>query len=247
MSPRIRPSVVVLPALVVALAACSPTTPSPEETYVSGSEAPVDPAAAVTPNPIEPDTVLIVRATVTAANGAALDLELQVHRPTSWDYAGTLTLPAALIEDCAGTVTQELIQEQQWSFTRVNVTAIPTGAGIWPEDESIGVSPSAQYAMIAGREMLAVTASGDGPACFDDKSFAGPGRGALAVGVPGDATALVGWARHTFGFSTETGALSNCSFELTELGAQSGGGSAWAEIVDDSTCVIGAATETNEY
>jgi len=244
MSPNYAQRVAALPVLVaLALTGC---TAEPEaETYVS---APAEtPQPTLTPNAVEADTVLVIRALATADNGAQLDLELQVHQSTSWDYAGTATLPAALVDDCAGTLTEDQFATEAWSFTRANLTAIPTGASTaeWP-GIPISIEPSANYAMIAGRELLATPAT-DTSLCLTSKTFAGAGRGAIAVGIPSDAATLTGWSRHPWGFSVEGATLSNCTISATTLGGLFGAGTGWTEAADDATCVTGPATQTSEF
>lgn len=238
--------VAALPLIaMLGLSACT-AAQLDDETYV---DAPVEePAEVITANPVEPDTTLIVTTTATAPNGAQLALELQVHQSTAWDYAGTLTLPAALIEDCAAGLTDEQFASEAWSFTRVNITAIPTGesAAEWPADLPISVEPSAAYAMISGRGMLATPADAGSTLCLTDKSFAGPGRGALAMGIPADAVALTAWAGHTYGFAVEGAELSQCEVLGTDLGAKFGA-SGLITTADATTCSYGPQVQTSEF
>lgn len=224
------PRALALPVLVaIALAGCT-ATPQPEETYV---DVPVETEQpAVTPNPVEPDTTLIVRATATADNGAQLALELQVHQSAGWDYAGTQTLPAALVQDC-GSLTLEQFAAEQWSFTRGNLTAIPTTASTadWPTTATITVEPSAESATITGRELLGADVAG----CAADRNFAGTGRGAVAVGIPQDAASLTAWAALAWGFRTDGATLTDCEVQGTDLGAQFGATA--ASQADDSACL----------
>lgn len=211
------------------------------------------PAPTLTPNPPEPDSILWVRATATAANGAVLDLEAMVHRSVSFEYPGSQTLNQMLIDDCGATLTNAIIYEQAWSFSRMNITAIPPAdAEVWPEDARIGFRPTGDATWVSGRGMVQSDATTGDLACVQDKFFVGAGRGALVAGIPGDTLGLDefrnGWAGFTWGFLAGPGVtLSDCSFELTELGRQVGGGAGWVESSDASTCVIGAANETSIF
>lgn len=225
---------VAVPALVLGLAACSPAATEPAETFVAGPTPDATPDPALTPNAIEADTTLIVRATATTEAGASLGLELQVHRSSPWDYVGTQTLPAAIIDDCGEPLNQELFAAETWSFTRANLTAIPVaGSGDWPSDAVVTVAPSAADDAIAGRGILAAE-------CGADTSLTSAGRGAISLGIAQDAAAQTGWAARPWGFRAGPGVtLADCTFEVTALGTELGGGAGWAQAVDDATCVTG--------
>lgn len=243
------PLSIAVPLLVLlGLTGCT-AQPTPDETFAPVPDSSDTPVPAVTPNPIEPDMTLRVEAIATAPNGAQLALDMQVHLATSFDYIGTQTLPAAIIEDCGGTLDLEIFAAEQWSFTRVNVTAIPTDAstGDWPSDLVFTIEPSAKYAKTAGRGMLAGDPA-NAQLCVAEKQFAGAGRGGLALGTPGDAGVFTAWAEHAYGFTLTGGTLSDCTIEGTELGAQYGGNpSAWVSAISETNCSIGPETQTNEY
>lgn len=236
-------------AVLFALTACTgqgTPSPAPEESYAAAPVTDDESTEVVVPNEVEPDTLLIVRAVATAENGAALSLELQVHQSTRWDDVPSQTLPAALIEDCAG-LTAETFSDGKWSFTRANLTAIPTAASTaeWPEDARVGVVPAADAVYASGRGIL----STDGePACETSKSLTEGGRGAIAFGVPGDADRFTAWAGHRYGFDTAAGVtLSECSVELTTLGSTLGGGVGWSPLATASACSTGPQVEVAEY
>jgi len=249
MNPNRIPLFAALPVIaILGLTACTAPAagPTDDETYVSDSAAPGDtPAPVLTPNPIEADTTLIVRATATAANGSQVGLEMQVHRSIAWDDVASQTLPAALLEDCASLFTGEQFATEQWSFTRVNVTAIPTAASTadWPSDATITLAPSAEFVPVAGRGDLQSAGTNAEPLCQRDVFLAGPGRGGLAFGIPGDGTSLTAWAGHTFGFRVAGADLTDCTSELTAEGGSRGGGSGWTSEITDGACVIGSANE----
>ena len=250
MSPTTRLPLLALPALLaLGVTGCTSSVapPNDDETYAS---APAPDPATPTANPVDADAVLLVRATATATNGARLALEVQVHQAYAWDYAGTGTLPAALIEDCGGSLTQSQIEEGQYSFIRVNISALPdASAAAWPDDARIDARPSADHAFTSGRGMMSSDpATGDSP-CLQDKYFTAGGNGGLAIAISGDANALTGWVNHTYGVVAGAGVtLSDCSVEITPLGTSLGAGtSAWTSTVDDATCVAGAVNEKTEY
>lgn len=228
----------LLPAVL--LAGCTTAPAEPEETFVP---APTAEEEQVTEHgPIEADAVLVVRATATDASGAQLSLQLQVHQSYPWDYAGTATLPAAIIEECGGSIDEDSVAAEKWSFTRANLTALATGdwSGV-----SVAVEPTAEFADVSGRGILETAPVAGATGCTTDKLFSRAGKGAIAIGLRGDAGALTGWASQQWGFRLEDGVLSDCSFEVTPLGSQFGGGTGWVESVDDGTCVIGPAAPSN--
>ena len=245
-------------ALVMSLSACGTTGPaSPDalETFVPVPSDAVDTPEAIAENAIEPDTTLVVSATATADNGAQLRVQLQVHKSTAWDDIAAQTLPAALTADCGSSLTKDVFAAGLWSFTRANLTSIPVGSTPWPAQSPIRLSPSAQFVKVAGRGMLAPAASA-GATCTTDKQFAGAGKGAMAVGIAGDVLgagasgALTRWALHSWGFAASGPGvtISDCTFQVTELGAAQGGGAAsWAAVTDAQRCITGAATDTSEY
>ena len=218
------------------LAGCTPGEPAPTETYDAGPTPTPEPS--VTAEAIGDDAVLVIRATATDAAGGALELQYQVRLPSPWDYEGTQNLPLGMIQDCGGELDDSRIAAEQWSFTRGNLTAIPVkDADEW-DGSSIAVEPTAGDRFVAGRLILATTADGSVP-CHVDKSFTAPGAGALAVGVAGDASSRTAWAGMQWGFRTTDATLSDCTFEVTELGKQYGAGAGWVEKPDASTCVVG--------
>ncbi len=245
-----------IPALAVSLsllaAAALTGCTSPEPAPVATDPAPVvapDPEPSLTPNPPEADSILWVRATATAANGAELSLEAMLHRAVSYEYPGTQTMNQILIEDCGATLTNAILAADAWSINRMNVTAIPPAdSPEWPADARIDFRPTGDVVYTASRGMVqADPATGD-LACVQDKFFVGAGRGAIAVGIPKDTidldTFADGWARHTWGFTAPTGVtLSDCSYELTDLGREYGGGPAdWVEVADASNCYVGPSS-----
>jgi len=238
-------------AAVAALSACG--VPSPQPTTSGSPVAQPDASPSITPNPPEPDSILWIRATATAANGATLDLEAMVHRSLSYEYPGSQTLNQMLIDDCGATLTNAILTADAWSINRMNFTAIPPAdAGEWPTDQRVGLRPSGDVVYVAGRGIAqADPATGD-LACTQDKFFSGAGRGAVAVGIPHDTIDLDhfngGWATHTWGFTAlDDVVLSDCTFEITDLGREVGAGTGWVEVADDANCYVGPVTEPSVF
>lgn len=209
----------------------SPIVPSPE---------------AVTPNPIEADTMLLIRATATAENGAQVSLEYQVHQPIPWDDVAGASMPEIMAEACGDVLSLDRFKNERWSFTRSNVTALsPPGASDWPADATIEIRPSPGPGFVVGRGFL-VDAGGAASTCLQTKVFTATGRGGMALGLPGDALesgGFTGWAQQSYGFRiTSPGViLSDCTVELFQLGRDLGGGSgSWTTDAHDTSCLAGA-------
>ncbi len=244
MSPRIT-SFALAAAVLVAIAGCTAAAPAPlpTETFVSDPAAVEEPAV-LTPNPVDPDTTLIIRAVATADSGETLSLEMHVHQSIRWDDIASQTVPAALVDDCAGTLSAPMFADQSWSFTRATLTAIPPEGVVWPEAQTISVLPSADSVLVTGRGLLAHAAADSTPLCEQSKFVNGAGRGGLAIGVAGDADIFTRWAQHRFGFTVGEGVtLAECTIELTPLGATLVGGATWAPNSAPGDCSTGPAVE----
>lgn len=245
---RLLPLVVGL-VVAAGLAGCTATAPDPIPTDAGIGAQPV-PEPTLTRNPPEADSILWVRALATASNGAELELEAMVHRSLSYEYPGSQTMNQILIDDCGATLTNAIIYAQAWSITRLNVTAIPpAGSAEWPVDARVGFRPSGDVVYAASRGIVQPDPATGDLACVQDKFLAGSGKGAIAVGIPGDTIDLDhfgnAWAAHTWGFTALDGVvLSECSFEITDLGPDYGAGSGWAEVDDPTACYIGPAAES---
>lgn len=242
-----------LAPLLLVLAGCTaPPSAEPSVAPTPVGAAEVEPQPIPTPGPIEPTTVLVVTATATATDGEQLALELRVVQSTAFDDIGSQTLPAGVLQDCAGLYTEAQFAQGSWSFTRANLYAIPTDASTadWPVESRISVLPSAASAPMAGRGILAIQeADAATPLCEQEKTFAGYGSGGLAFGIPGDSGTFTAWAGHAYGFTAPAGVtLTECAAQTTELGSTLGGDDpAWTTVVDASTCAIGTLPETAEY
>ena len=236
-------------ALLLLLSGCTAATAAGDstETYVPGPQVSL-PAGSPTEAPIEADATLVIEATATSASGASLALRMVVHGSTTFDDIATQTLPQALTEQCAAAFPAERFTSETWSFTRVNLSAVP-GAGAWPADSFVGLLPSGSTTALAGRGfVLDDPASTSAVPCERAKRFTGSGTGAMSVGISHDATALTGWAAHRWGFIAPSGVtLSGCSIQLTALGTQAGGGTDWTPSSTSTACSTGPATESPAY
>jgi hypothetical protein len=209
-----------------------------------------------TSTPSDTDSTVVLTAVATAANGSKLDLKIVVHQSTPFDDVASQTVPAALTADCGATLSATVFSTGLWSFTRANISAVPSlgSEAIWPASSHIDVMPSASLVQSAGRGMLSGAGNSEtDPACARDKYFAGPGNGGLAVGLPGDspvagtAGRFTRWAKHSWGFAAATGViLTECKAEITPLGSALGGVGP-VTTVTDSRCIIGPPQEPKEY
>lgn len=239
-------------AAVATLIGCTAAVDAPAPADTAGGPQP-DPSPSLTRNPPEPDSILWVRALATAPNGAELELEAMVHRSLSYEYPGSQTMNQIIIDDCGATLTNAIIYAEAWSITRLNVTAIPPADSVeWPTGQRVGFRPSGDVVYAAGRGIVQSDPATGDLGCLQDKFLAGAGRGAIAVGIPGDTTDLDhfgnGWARHTWGFTALDGVvLSDCRFEITDLGPEYGAGAGWVEVADSASCYVGPAAETAEF
>ncbi|MBA4247986.1 MAG: hypothetical protein C0444_06795 [Microbacterium sp.] len=256
MSTRITLAALSLGLVTIAvLSGCTPgdsATPSPSPTELATQP---EPAPSLTPNPPEPDATLFVRVLATAENGAQLSVEGMVHRSLSHEYPGSQTINTNVINDCGASLTNAIFAAEAWSFTRMQVTAIPPADSTveWPADARVGYRPSADNVYMSARGMIQSDASTGELACVQEKFSIGPGRGAFFAGIPDDTLTLDTfnnrWAQHTWGFTAGAGVtFSECSFERTPLADEFGAASAgWVEVNDASSCYIGPANEPSVF
>lgn len=229
----VNPRALALPLILgLALSSCTATLPTETPTPTAAPVTPV-PSDEITAAPIDADAMLVVRATATDATGAALTLQYQVHASQPADDVATQTLPAAMIEDCGAELTQALLLEQGWTFTRVNVSAVPEGDWVGGRIE---ILPGASVPL-AARGILTQDAAAAVP-CHAEKFFETAGKGGLAIGLAGDDTVNTGWAGLRYGFvATGNITLSDCSFEVTDAGRAIR--AEWPLVADDTTCAVG--------
>ena len=260
-NPRSVAAVVLFPLLIaLGMSGCSPAATTPVATGAPETVAKAPKgtdSVSATSTPIDPDSTVVLTAVATAANGSKLDLKLVVHQSTPFDDVASQTVPVAVTADCGGTLSATVFSTGLWSFTRANISAVPSlgSAAVWPASSHIDVMPSASLVKSAGRGILSDAGySGGDPACIRDKFFGGPGNGGLAVGIPGDspvagtAGRFTRWAKHSWGFAAATGVvLTDCSAEITPLGSRWGGGAGTVTTATDSRCIIGPPQEPKEY
>lgn len=245
-----------LPLLL--LSACAPAAPD---------EAPVPPS---TPAPsaaqeadvaieLPADGVLGLIATATAGGGAVLDIEIVVHQAVPSTNAPDAV--AATEAWCAGEMDGQILADQGYSLTAVDVTATLV-SGEWPSGASLLVYPEPRpNAILVASGVLAQVPTGSegdySPHCVTPVTLPGPGAGTVLVGIvgdvdgDGDGTPPLGGVGHlTFGVGVAlpdgTAAdisLGDCAATITDLGTGLGVGTAadWSEHLDDpAACTIGA-------
>jgi len=235
---KLRMLAAALPLLL--LGGCTAVDPEPDETFVSASDAPIDPASPPTLAPLEPDATLVVRATATDGAGTPVSLELRVHRSTPWDDIAAQALPAAMSETCPA-LTSDRFQTELWSFTRINVTAISEQAAALPGP--ITVVATVGDAPVVVRGGLVDTGSPGADACHVVAGLPAGAQGGLAIGIAGDSDAATAWASGAYGFAAPEGVkLSDCVVEVTQMGEASGIGSKWATRTTGDECITGSTS-----
>jgi len=173
---------------------------------------------------------MVIKANATAANGSKVTLEMRVRQSVAVDDIGSRTVPDALVTACGQLIPLAAFTSDNWSFTRVNISAI-SASGDWPADARITVRPLATIAPIASMSFLSEASGASGSEqCQLDKYVAAAGKGAVSIGIPHDAQTganqFTGWASHSFGFSASAGViLSACSIQVTQNGDRLGGAS----------------------
>ena len=241
----------------LALAGCASPVPTPEETFVQ----PPLPTASPVEESLElgavlPEVMLIITATARAADGALLQLEQRVNLAVPLGDVGAGSVPTVLIESCPGILDSATATSGRWTFTRVVYSAIsPEESPAWQDGSRVSILPSTQFAPIASMSFLSEKPGATLP-CQQEKFVAGEGRGAISMGSSNDALEFADggylrWSELNYGFVT-TGTdvtLSDCTFELTPLGSERGGGnpSTWGDINDAQNCVIGARTPVSQF
>lgn len=257
-----RHALILLALPLVLLAGCDPVPPGPVESSPSGTPTSTETTAPV--DELDPDVLLVVTATVTADNGAALDLRMEVHKATAWSDASAPDRPALMTSTCDGSLDASVYEANLWSFLLVDVTATPVGATAWPADKRIRLWPGS----VVGEELVALASDGflvedpdvddATPHCVRDRYVYGAGEGGLIAGIQGDTDEVTAagnftrWANQRYGFVAREVAgqtaesagmvVSNCTFEVTPAGVELNGGAAWwGDHVDDSDCYTGSA------
>lgn len=246
---KVTPAI-ALPLLVgLGLVGCSTAVPADTVAAV-----PAGPNPSATANAIEADDVLLISAIATAGNGSKLTLASQVHLAIPFDDIAGQTLPKAMIGDCGANLTAHILQAQAWSFTRVNTSAMAVdGTAAWPTDTRLAIHPSTAYVPISGRGMFQSDNTTGTDACHQEKYFTGSGNGGIAVGIPGDAvddaSRFTRWSAHSYGYVAPAGVtLSDCTFQVLDLGKKYGAAAAgWTMRQDASACIIGPTAETASF
>jgi hypothetical protein len=238
---RIRTLALAVPLLL--LTACAPGSPQgASETPQSEGQAS---AAAGAPIDLPADGVLGFIATVTAGNGAVLDLTMIVHQAVAASEAAEAV--AATTAWCAGEIDAQLLTDEGYTFTTINVTATPV-SGEWPVGTPIWLQPQpwANLTLTATGDL--VQTPGSTPHCAAPVQVTEPGSGTILVGIQGDTDGddttppLGGWAHNLYGANSAPAdgpasdiTFSSCIAKISELGGTlgAGAGSDWATHFDD--------------
>jgi hypothetical protein len=269
-----RASVLIVLPLSVALllAGCLPIFTTPPPGIPSTSEP--SPSNSVSPTltepaPIEPaladDAVLVVSTTVTADNGAVLDLRLVVHRSTAWNDPVGAERAAMMTAACLGALDAGVYDANLWSFALVDVTATARDGAEWPAGHRLFLEPYSGYVSIAssGFPLDDDEVSAETPHCQRDKYLESAGSGEIVVGVAGDTDTVEAaghftkWANHNYGFvnvrvSSQTAAdvgmsFSDCSYSVTDAGKELGGDApTWHLLTNDTHCAVGSSQEQKD-
>lgn len=273
MRPTLLTALAVVP-LVLLLSACAPGEPTPSPSTPAANPAP---SATPTPSatlagkpaaaPLDADVVMAVYGTATADNGAVLDVTMTVHKSTAWNNSSAADRPAQMTAACAGYLDDDVYAAQIWSFAKIDfVAALREGTPAWPSKHRLFITPSGGFVPIATSGFPVDDDEVDSatPRCKRDKFFEGAGTGTIIAGFPGDTDAagaagnFTKWANHNYGFvasrvQAQTAAsvgitVSECTWNVTELGASLNGDAAWwNSYVDDTHCVNGSLTEDPEF
>jgi hypothetical protein len=233
------------------LAACG-GQPAPTPTSATSPSA--QPAPMTSPTPTVPpialpdDAVLLVQATATAADGAALDLAMVVLRSTAWDDPSAQDRPALMTQECAGSFDESVYESGLWSFARIEVSATPRSGSDWQGDR-VTALPLTDHVAVVSTGFPADDDQVDPatPYCARSKFITGPGEGVMVVGFRGDTDAVgaaggfTRWANHHYGFVAGTDVvLTDCTAILTALGSELGAdGPQWSSEAGSGACRFG--------
>lgn len=243
--------------------ASAPTPATTTATATAPTEEPTDDPADESEDDsseLDDDIVLSVDATATASNGAVLQLNLQVHQSERWDDANTSDRADLMTETCDGSLDNTVYSANLWSFTEIDYEAVHDDSTPgWPADGRVSLLPATKYLAVAADGFIRDDNSVDTatPFCKRDKFITGAGDGETVVGFAGDtddvgaAGGYTKWANHRYGFvSGKPGAsaaasagvlISDCTYTVTDVGAEYHGGAAWWKESKNSTkCTIGS-------
>lgn len=256
---RTRSVLALAVPLLLLLSACAPSapddvpdppsTPTPDQTEVA------DPAIQ-----LPADGLLGLTATATAGNGAVLDVTIIVHQAVAATEAAAAGPVAAVEAWCAGEMDGQILTDQGYTLTAVDVTAT-LASGQWPESTTLLVYPEPRpnVVLAATGDLLQSPTGSEGdytPHCVTPVTLAGPGAGTFFVGIGGDADGdgsqtppLGGWAHLTYGINiglpdgtVADVTIGDCVVQASPLGTSLGAGTVpdWTDHLDDPTaCAAG--------
>lgn len=205
---------ITLPAVLLVGCQPEPAAPKPSPSSTESS-----PSASPSPTvpPLPPDAVLGMIGTVTADNGASLEVTVVVHSPAAADDAASAARVSAIAAWCLGELDADVMASQRYSLLQVDYTADLLSPTPWPADLPLLLLPTAEDAGLASSgaaQQLEVLAQAPSPGdyvphCQQSAYFTGPGAGTTYVAFPGDAAgvdgkpALTRWADFRYGVSGE--------------------------------------------
>ena len=259
--------------LVLALSACNPGDPTPTPSATASTTPSATPTPTETlagkpsPAPLAADVVMAMYSTATADNGAVLDVTMIIHKSTAWNDPSAADRPPVMTTTCSGALDESVYEALIWSFAKIDFAASPReDTPAWPAAHPLFVAPSGGFVPIAtsGYPSDDDTTNGATPRCKRDKVFDGAGSGTIIVGFPGDtdvATAagnFTTWANHNYGIVAtrvdgKTAAsvgitLSECAWDVTDLGRSLNGDADWWDSrIDDTHCVFGNLADEPEF
>ncbi|MGN6502953.1 MAG: hypothetical protein ACTHKX_08650 [Pseudolysinimonas sp.] len=263
-----RPLLLPLAAvpLLVILTACGPGSTPPAD---PGDDSGSGDGGSTPPALVLADTdVRGVTAVATASNGAVLDIQLVIHAPEPFSADGAADAWKATTDWCAGEIDDQLVADQGFSFTTVDVTAT-TREGQWPVDTPLLLLPlpgPQSTLAVAGDAVVQANVATDAdlsdgqvPHCAQPALLTKAGTGSIYLGIPGDVDGggpaelpLGGWATHKYGVNAHQPGdapavdvtFSDCTVQITPLGTELGAPTAsWQQAFQDDMCVVGGDTE----
>lgn len=249
---RLALLLLTLLAIPLALSACAPqpapiATSAPTEAAPEPSSTPtMEPAEA----PLPDDALLSLTATAELNGGPVAHVSLVVHKSLAWDDPKAADLAAAMTSTCDGSLEESVYNEQLFTFTRVDYSAVPVAdGGMWTAGPAFDLMPSASIPIAPlGDATDADSADISTPLCLRNKEFPIIGEGALVLGLEGDtdenlaAGNFTRWSNQAYGFVSKQPEVvfTDCKYTVTELGNELGPGiAAWNESIADSMCAVG--------
>lgn len=240
-------------AIPLALSACAPqpapiATSAPTATVPEPSSSPTmqPPASA----PLPDDALLSVTATAESDGEPVAYLSLVVHKSLAWDDPAAAKFGDLVSKSCDGGLDASVYEEQLFTFTQIDFTSMPAVEGeVVSTDLPFGLHPAMGVPTAAiGDVVDADNVDQSTPYCVRQKFLPLVGDGSAVLALEGDtdenlaAGNFTRWANQFYGFYAYDKALNlvDCTYELTDLGKEfGGGGEFWQSIDSGSPCGVG--------